>query len=106
MFKKFLERVSPHDALLDTKWAVAPPAAGQDQLSTLPGSRASRKRSKSKVGAIDKTHKLSPEQKCEIAQRETDELKSELIRLKEKTSKDIDLFRVSFFIGRYQIYLS
>ncbi|CAD5117718.1 DgyrCDS6465 [Dimorphilus gyrociliatus] len=94
MFKKFLERVSPLDATLDTKWNIAPqPPPGQDQLSTMPGSRASRKRSKSKVGAIDKTHKLSPEQKCEISQRETDELKSELVRLKEKTSKDIDLYR-------------
>ena len=56
--------------------------------------RGSRKRSKSRSSAIDKLLRLTAEQKCDIAQRELEELRYEIDKLKDESERVLDNYRV------------
>lgn len=56
--------------------------------------RGSRKRSKSRASALDKLLLLTAEQKCDIAQRELEELREDLDKLKEDSERVLDNYRV------------
>jgi len=60
------------------------------------GSRVGgRKRSKSRSSQVDRTMRLTAEQKCEIAQRELEEYTDEVRRTNEVTEKQVDYLKVS-----------
>ncbi|XP_078687929.1 cilia- and flagella-associated protein 263-like [Branchiostoma floridae x Branchiostoma belcheri] len=91
MFEKFLKRVEPkdggHSSLASTSTPVtATPSASMQDLRTVGG----RRRSKSKSGTIERLLKLSAEQKCDIAQRELEELREDIDKFKEESEKVLD----------------
>jgi len=51
-------------------------------------------RSKSRSSNIDKSLRLTAEQKCDIAQREIEELREEIDKLKEESEKVLDTYKV------------
>ncbi|XP_077982836.1 cilia- and flagella-associated protein 263-like [Glandiceps talaboti] len=85
MFEKFLKRVEPN-------MMVSPSAAPTPSVS-VQDTRMMRKRSKSKAGGVDRHLKLTAEQKCDIAQREIEELREEIEKLKEDSEKVLDTYR-------------
>ncbi|XP_071503610.1 cilia- and flagella-associated protein 263-like [Diadema antillarum] len=85
MFEKYLKRVEPNI----TSMATVAPTPSQSTHDT----RVMRKRSKSKGSGIDKHLKLSSEQKCDIAQREIEELREEIEKLKEESEKVLDNYK-------------
>ncbi|KAK2187702.1 hypothetical protein NP493_156g01018 [Ridgeia piscesae] len=99
MFEKFLKRVEPKDAALGAIVGGLQPnilsASTTPSHSThdLSGSRMPRKRSKSRSSTTERTLKLNAEQKCDIAQREIEELKEEIERLEEESEKVLDHFK-------------
>ena len=118
MFDKFLKRVEPKDGA-----AVAIPVGTLQpnilSASTTPshsthdlsGSRMPRKRSKSRSSTTERTLKLNAEQKCDIAQREIEELREEIERLEEESEKVLDHFKVgvirdSFIVQNMQFTFS
>ena len=46
---------------------------------------------------MDKSLRLTAEQKCDIAQREIEEFREELEKLKDESEKVLDTFRVSTY---------
>ncbi|XP_041454175.1 coiled-coil domain-containing protein 113-like [Lytechinus variegatus] len=85
MFDKYLKRVEPNMAAM----ATVAPTPSQSTHDT----RVMRKRSKSKGSGIDKHLKLASEQKCDIAQREIEELREEIEKLKEESEKVLDNYK-------------
>ena len=89
MFEKYLKRVEPNLAAAATTTTAAP-APSQSTHDA----RVMRKRSKSKGSGVDKHLKLNAEQKCDIAQREIEELREEIDKLKEDAEKILDTYKV------------
>lgn len=85
MFEKYLKRVEP--SMTGTAAVISTPLPSQSTPDT---SRSMRKRSKSKGGGGDRHLRLTAEQKCDIAQREIEELREEIEQLKEESEKVID----------------
>ncbi len=56
--------------------------------------RISRKRSRSRNGANERTLRLTAEQKCTIAQVEIDDYKQETAAFKQKAEKILDGYKV------------
>ena len=89
MFEKFLNRVEPRDT-------------GTGSLASTPGlgirdeKGHNRKRSKSKSHTLDRSMKLNAEQKCDIAQREIEELREDIERMKEESEKVLDTYKVCY----------
>ncbi|KAH9505387.1 hypothetical protein Btru_058610, partial [Bulinus truncatus] len=83
MFEKFLQRVDPKDG----------PLSSVSALSQRADKSLSRLRSRARSSAIDKSLKLSAEQKCDIAQREIEELHDEINILKENSEKVVDTLK-------------
>lgn len=94
MFEKYLKRVEPNLTAAATTTAAAP-APSQSTHDA----RVMRKRSKSKGSGVDKHLKLTAEQKCDIAQREIEELREEIDKLKEDTEKILDTYKVGKVYG-------
>ena len=94
MFDKYLKRVEPNMTAMAT---VAPTPSQSTHDSRM------RKRSKSKGSGIDKHLKLSSEQKCDIAQREIEELREEIEKLKEESEKVLDNFKVLKHYGKVSV---
>ncbi|XP_033754334.1 coiled-coil domain-containing protein 113-like [Pecten maximus] len=94
MFEKYLKRNETKDALGApgqgaATTGVIPSASNQDVMRGV-----NRKRSKSRSSNIDKSSmRLNTEQKCDIAQKEIDELKEEIEKLKENCEKILDTFK-------------
>ncbi|OWF48016.1 coiled-coil domain-containing protein 113-like [Mizuhopecten yessoensis] len=94
MFEKYLKRNETKDALgVPGQGApaagIVPSASSQDVMRGV-----NRKRSKSRSSNIDKSSmRLNTEQKCDIAQKEIDELKEEIEKLKENCEKILDTFK-------------
>ncbi|KAL9986980.1 hypothetical protein ACROYT_G001210 [Oculina patagonica] len=88
MFEKYLKRVDPKDIGLQQA-ATQGPA----QPTIEPGHRGLRKRSRSRGPSLDRHLKLTAEQKCDIAQRELEELRDEIEKLKDESEKILDNFR-------------
>ena len=97
MFEKYLKRVEPKDTIIG--------GGNQISLNTTPstsshdigggGGRVNRKRSKSRSSNLDKSLRLTAEQKCDIAQREIEEFREEIEKLKEESEKVLDTFNVT-----------
>nr|CAB3228139.1 coiled-coil domain-containing protein 113-like [Phallusia mammillata] len=89
MFDKFFRRVEPKETNnLQSSLNYQTPVA---QVQEIYG--RSRKRSKSRSSAVDKLLRLSAEQKCDIAQRELEELREEIDKLKEEAERVLDNYR-------------
>ena len=93
MFEKYLRRVEPKDQGYSGAGGMGTPGmsgSGREDL----GRMTHRKRSKSRSSAMDRSLKLSAEQKCDIAQREIEELRDEIEKLKEESEKVLDTYKV------------
>ncbi|CAK8685258.1 unnamed protein product [Clavelina lepadiformis] len=92
MFEKFFRRVEPKDTN-----SFQPNANFHTPVSHVQEmhARGSRKRSKSRSSAIDKLLRLTAEQKCDIAQRELEELRYEIDKLKDESERVLDNYRAS-----------
>ncbi|XP_060066425.1 coiled-coil domain-containing protein 113-like [Ylistrum balloti] len=94
MFEKYLKRNETKDTLGTpgpgtATTGVVPSTSNQDVMRGV-----NRKRSKSRSSNIDKSSmRLNTEQKCDIAQKEIDELKEEIEKLKENCEKILDTFK-------------
>ncbi|XP_006013002.1 coiled-coil domain-containing protein 113 isoform X1 [Latimeria chalumnae] len=82
IFENYIRRVEPKD------WALQPTAEILAQDSALP--LRGRKRSKARVSSSACVMRLTVEQKCDIAQRELEEIKDELDCLKESSERVLD----------------
>ena len=90
MFERFLKRVEPLKDL-----AGPPHQVSTSSVSSQQEVRGSRRRSKSRSSTMDRLLKLTAEQKCDIAQREIEELRDEIDRLNEESEKVLDTYKVS-----------
>lgn len=94
MFDKYFKRIEPKDGVSHhaTQPLSTTPSHSTHDLVT--GTRAGRKRSKSRSSNMDRTLRLTAEQKCEIAQREIEEYREEIERRREESEKVLDNFKV------------
>ena len=92
MFEKFHKRVEPKDL---AGIGVAGAGVTPSQSSQVLTHGVSRKKSKSRSSAVDKSLRLNAEQKCDIAQREIEELREEIDHLKDDSEKVLDTYKVS-----------
>nr|KAG5703440.1 hypothetical protein BaRGS_022489 [Batillaria attramentaria] len=92
MFEKFLRRVEPKDASTSGGHTSFTSSMGHS-LRDDTGRMGNRKRSKSRSSNMDRSLKLSAEQKCDIAQREIEELREEIEKLKEESEKVLDTYK-------------
>ena len=91
MFEKYLKRVEPKDlASIGLTGSGATPSQSSQAISHA----VSRKKSKSRGSTVDKSLRLNAEQKCDIAQREIEELREEIDNLKEDSEKVLDTYKV------------
>lgn len=94
MFEKYLKRNEPKDI-----GGPQPPSTAGSLVPTQStqnlGAGVNRKRSKSRSSNIDKSLRLTTEQKCDIAQKEMDDLKDEIEKLKEDSEKVVDTYKVN-----------
>ncbi|XP_028410048.1 coiled-coil domain-containing protein 113-like [Dendronephthya gigantea] len=86
MFEKYLKRVDTKDSTGTGTMLVQ---AVQEQTT----SRTLRKRTRSRGQSVDRNLKLSAEQKCDIAQRELEELKEEIEKLKDESERILDNYK-------------
>lgn len=93
MFDKYLKRVEPN--IVPGATTISAPAPSQSTHDN----RVMRKRSKSKGSGMDRHLKLTAEQKCDIAQREIEELRDEIEKLKEESEKIIDTYKAGMEEG-------
>ncbi|KAJ1081981.1 hypothetical protein NDU88_002153 [Pleurodeles waltl] len=76
MLEKYISRLDPKD--------LVPLPSVDEGMSSVDFSLArGRRKSKSRGSITDRLHTLTVEQKCEIAQRELDEMKEEVAKLKQ-----------------------
>jgi len=87
MFEKFLNRVEPRDGAGGIGSQLSTPGAG------IPRVEQRKSRSKSRSSNIDKSLKLTAEQKCDISQREIEELREDIEKDKEESEKTLDHFK-------------
>lgn len=96
MFEKYLKRNEPKDTLglpsAGLSSGVAQSGSQQDV-----GRGVGRKRSKSRTSNINTSLRLTTEQKCDIAQKEIDDLKDEIEQLKENCEKVLDTYKVYIY---------
>ncbi|CAL1541961.1 unnamed protein product [Lymnaea stagnalis] len=85
MFEKYLERSEPPDSPLLSSYHGK-------QMRT-EHNLAQRVRAKTRSSAVDKSLKLTPEQKCDIAQREIEELRDDINRLRDDSEKVLDTLK-------------
>ena len=91
MFAKYFQRVEPNK-----ETAGQPLTSINTPTSNLIEAHGrGRKRAKSRASAVDKLLYLTSEQKCDIAQRELEELHNEIDRYKEDSEKVLDNYRAN-----------
>lgn len=101
MFEKYLKRAEPKELEIGLhppireKQAFGSNATLSSHSDQGTSSRLARKRSKSRGSALEKSLRLNPEQKCDIAQRELEEYQQEMKKLNEESEKILDTLRVS-----------
>jgi len=95
MFEKYLKRVEPKDLVGPTPTTLAAPTPSQssNDLTGISGGRGARKRSKSRSSTMDRTLRLSAEQKCDIAQREIEAYREAIEKLRDDSEKILDTFK-------------
>ncbi|XP_078491712.1 cilia- and flagella-associated protein 263-like [Ciona intestinalis] len=87
MFEKFFRRVEPKETNSFQPNLHTPVVHVQEIHNR------GRKRSRSKGSAIDKLLRLTAEQKCDIAQRELEELRDDIDKLKDESERILDNYR-------------
>lgn len=86
MFEKYLSRIEFKEGVKDS---VLP------SIQNVSIKEASnRKRSKSMMSGSDRSQRLTAEQKCDIAQKEVETLKTGIIKLDEESEKTLDNYKV------------
>lgn len=101
MFEKYLKRAEPRELEIGLhppireKQAFGSNATLSSHSDQGTSSRLARKRSKSRGSALEKSLRLNPEQKCDIAQRELEEYQHEVKKSNEESEKNLDTLRVS-----------
>ncbi|XP_013405917.1 coiled-coil domain-containing protein 113 [Lingula anatina] len=90
MFEKFFKRVEPKELQGIQLSVNAAPSQSQHDVG---GRGIGRKRSKSRSSHVDKSLRLTAEQKCDIAQREIEELREDIDRLKDESERVLDTYR-------------
>ena len=94
MLAKYMKRVEPKDGSGPTSSSqavVTTPAQSSNEL----GGGRHRRRSRTRVSSsMEKMLKLSAEQKCDIAQREIEELKEDIDKLRDDSDKVLSTFKV------------
>lgn len=68
----------------------------QHCLSDLGGTRSSRNRSRLRTGGIERSMRLSAEQKCSIAKAEIENLGQEIIAFRKNAESMLDDYQVLF----------
>lgn len=91
MFEKYLHRVDVKEA--GASGSSPSLSLGGSGTGDQQGRLVHRKRSKSRSIGVDRTLKLNAEQKCDIAQREIEELREEIEKLKEESEKILDTYK-------------
>lgn len=91
MFEKYLNRMEPRDPGTGLSSHASTPGVGMRDDRGM-----ARKRSKSRGSNLDRSLKLTAEQKCDIAQREIEELREDIDKLKEDSEKVLDTYKVNF----------
>lgn len=92
MFEKYLKKSEPKDsggALGGIGAGLTVSSSNQDLSRGM-----NRKRSKSRGANLDKSLRLTTEQKCDIAQKELDDLKEDIEKYRDNCERVIDNFRV------------
>ena len=94
MFDKYFKRVEPKNiAGLQQSTLNAPqPMQSSHEMST---GRYGRKRSKSRSSAMDRMMRLTAEQKCDIAQKEIEEYREEIDKVRDDSERVLDTYKVS-----------
>lgn len=92
MFEKYLRRVEPKETSVVLQSQFTPPLPQTHEIQT---SRGSRKKSKSRTSAADRLLQLTAEQKCDIAQRELEELRDDIDKLKDDSERILDNYRAN-----------
>lgn len=96
MFEKFLKKNEQKDSgggLGTIGGGLSVSSSNQDMMRGM-----NRKRSKSRGANLDKSLRLNTEQKCDIAQKELDDLKEEMEKYRDNCERVIDNFRVNILI--------
>ena len=107
MFEKFLKRVEPKDGGGVQQITTVQTTPSHSTHDLAGGGRMGRKRSKSRSSTMDRTLRLSAEQKCDIASREIEEFREEIERLREESEKVVDTYKVSqCVIYKYRSHFS
>ncbi|OPL32938.1 hypothetical protein AM593_05241, partial [Mytilus galloprovincialis] len=91
MFEKYLKKSEPKDsggALGGIGAGLTVSSSNQDLSRGM-----NRKRSKSRGANLDKSLRLTTEQKCDIAQKELDDLKEDIEKYRDNCERVIDNFR-------------
>ena len=94
MFDKYFKRVEPKDGQPHHHPQPLTTTPSHSTHDLVGGSRVGRKRSKSRSSNMDRMLRLNAEQKCDIAQREIEEYRDEIDRLREESEKVLDNFKV------------
>jgi len=89
MFEKYLKRVEPKDVATDL--LVPPTNQGNQAEHNFRG----RRKIRSRGGTVDKLLQLTSEQKCDIAQHETDVLRNEMTKMNDDAEKVLDGYKAS-----------
>ncbi|XP_043918171.1 coiled-coil domain-containing protein 113 [Protopterus annectens] len=88
MFDKYLKSLDPKD--LVPQPAVEGTHASQDFVQT-----RSRRKSKSRSVSIERLQQLTVEEKCDIAQRELEDIKEETEKLKENSQRVLNNYKAT-----------
>ena len=98
MFEKYLKKNEPKDSIglpaPGTSGGLTPSASQDGRIGV------NRKRSKSRSSNLNQSLRLTTEQKCDIAQKEIDDLRDDFDQLKENCEKVLDTYKVS----RYAVF--
>lgn len=89
MFEKFLARVEPKDPAGGVGSQLSTPGGGMREEKR----QIQRKSTKSRSGQLNSALKLTAEQKCDISQREIEELREDIEKDKEESEKTLDHFK-------------
>jgi len=91
MFGKYFRRVEPKETVGQPLTSINTPTSNLIEAH----GRGRKHRAKSRASAVDKLLFLTSEQKCDIAQRELEELRDEIDRYKEDSEKVLDNYRAN-----------
>lgn len=96
MFERYYKKQDTTSLTLSTSFApTTHTSTGEAPRPT------GRKRSKVRCHAIDRTVRLTTEQKCHIAQKEVERIKEEMTRAEEDSEKVLDMYKVRERLVKY-----